>query len=124
MINWEEFNDMYQYFGSDLVAELIDLFVDGNKDEDPPAPSYDERMAMLKRRIDELDFKEIQFNLCIIRGSIRIFCDLAANAASDRLKEMGYSETSVGLIEEFDKFKIAADKLVIELREYRKTLTA
>ena len=56
MIDWEAFHDMYQYFGSDLVAELIDLFVDGNKDENPPAPSYEERMIQLKRNVDENDW--------------------------------------------------------------------
>ena len=124
MINWEDFNKLCQYFDNETVIYLIDFFVEGDKDENPPSPSYDERMATLKRRIDELDFKEIQFNLSSIRGIIRNFYDPVADAASNRLKEMGYSETSVGLTEEYEKFKIAADKLVIELKEYRKTLTA
>jgi hypothetical protein len=123
MINWEEFNSVYQPYGNELIIEIINM-LDGDKAENPPAPSYEERMEMLKRRIDELDFKEIQWNLSSIIGLIRNFYDPVANAASNRLKEMGYSETSVGLSEEFEKFKIAADKLVIELREYRKTLTA
>jgi hypothetical protein len=124
MIDWEAFHDMYQYFGSDLVAELIDLFVDGNKDENPPAPSYEERMIQLKRNVDENDYPELTWNACRIKGYIYNFYDAEPIDLARKLQDMGETETETGLTEEFEKFKIAADKLVIELREYRKTLTA
>ncbi|MFZ4545805.1 MAG: hypothetical protein ACOYN4_00140 [Bacteroidales bacterium] len=113
MINWEEFNSFYQYFDNEVIIEIVDLFLE----------EYEGKMETLKKSIDELYFEEIQRNLSSIRGIIRNFYDPVADAASNRLKEMGYSETSVGITEEFEKFKIAADKLVIELQEYRKTLT-
>lgn len=113
MINWEEFNNTYQYYGTDIVIEIINLFEE----------EYDERFDALKKSIDKLDFKEIQNNRRYIKGIIVSFYDPVPIAASNRLKEMVYAETAVGLTEEFEKFKTAADSLLLELQEYRKTLT-
>jgi hypothetical protein len=114
MINWEEFNNMFQYYGNDIVIEIINMFEE----------EYDERFDALKKSIDKLDFREIQNNRRYIKGLLVNFCDPVPVEASYRLKEIVNAETSVGLTQEFDKLKIAADKLLIELREYRKTLIA
>ncbi len=114
MINWEEFNSLFQYYGNDIVIEIINMFEE----------EYDERFDALKKSIDKLDFKEIQNNRRHLKGIIGNFYDPVPIAASNRLKEMVYAETAVGLKEEFEKFKTAADSLLFELREYRKTLTA
>ena len=124
MINWEEFNNMYQYYGNDLVAAVIDMFVEGDKDDIPAAPSYDERMIELKRNVEEKDFLELFSNACRMKGTIANFYDRDTYELAYKLQDMGESSTDTGLTEEFDKFKIAADKLLIELQEYRKTLTA
>ena len=124
MINWEEFNSMYQYFGNDLIAQVIDIFVEGDKDDNPPAPSYDERMIHLKRNVDEKDFPELFRNACSMKGTIANFYDRDSYELAYKLHDMGDSRTDTGQTEEYEKFKIAADKLVTELKEYRKTLTA
>jgi hypothetical protein len=122
MINWEAFHNGYQYYGNELVVAVIDMFLEGDKDDIPPSPSYDERMIQLKQNVDEKDFPELTRNACRIKGDISCFYDAESIELACKLQDMG--ETETGLTEEFEKFKIVAEKLVIELKEYRKTLTA
>ncbi len=124
MINWEEFNSFYQPLGNELIIEIIDMFLDGDKYQSPLSPSYDEMIIEFKRNVDEKDFQKILLDAHYMRQIFSTFCDMESSQIARNMREMARSEIDTGLTEEFEKVKIAADKLVTELREYSKTLTA
>jgi hypothetical protein len=124
MINWEEFNSFYQPLGNELIIEIIDMFLDGDKYQSPLSPSYDEMIIEFKRNVDEKDFQKILLDAHYMRQIFSNFYDRESSQIARNMREMARSEIDTGLTEEFEKVKIAADILVIELREYRKTLTA
>ncbi len=124
MINWEEFNAVYGVYGNVLVIEIINSILEGDKNENPPVLSCEERMIKLKKNVDQKDFHQILLIAHWMKGNFDIFYDWESSQIARNLREMARNETDTGLEAEFEKLKLVADKLVIELREYRKTLTA
>ncbi len=110
MIDWEKFNEIYLY-NSGIACEIIDIWV----------ADYDDRLTELTKNIAERDYKGLDDTAHSFKGTVVNFYDPETEKYSYLLEQMGKRKIpDEGMEETFDKLKIAADKLLIELKEYRK----
>ncbi|MEI8047389.1 MAG: Hpt domain-containing protein [Bacteroidota bacterium] len=111
MIDWEKFNETYQYYGSEIVGEIIDIWV----------AEYDDRLTTLTKNIAERDFKALDETAHSFKGTVANFYDPEPVKYAYKLEQIGKVDIPDDDMEEtFDQLKIASDKLLIELKEYRK----
>jgi hypothetical protein len=103
MINWEEFNNQYKYFGNEFVVILIELFIKGDEYENPPAPSYDERIFSLTQAIAQKDYPGIKFHAHRLKGTVSLFYDHEAADLSGILELMGTQHVDEGSSEDAKK---------------------
>jgi hypothetical protein len=145
MINWEEFNNQYKYFGNEFVVMLIELYIKGDENEN--SPSYDERISLITNAIAQIDYPGIKFHAHRLKGSISIFYDHESQVLAgilewmgtqhvddglgkedlekmiDFLDERGIENTDEGMTVIFEMLKIASEKLLLELKEHLKTIS-
>ncbi|MEI6061340.1 MAG: hypothetical protein WCR72_11570 [Bacteroidota bacterium] len=120
MIDWVEFNNQNQYYGKELLCEIIDLFEFGESGKND---SYEARLKMLDEAIRQKDFKKINTTSHGLKSISGNFFDPVFTGLAKKLMVMGDEEIEDGLSENFEQLKIAAANLLVELREYRKTLS-
>lgn len=145
MIDWEEFNNAYKYYGNELVIQIIELFENGDKDDN--SPSYNERITSITNAISQKDYLGIKFHAHSLKGVVANFYDpepkdlagilewmgtqhvedgLSKDALEmllTSLEEIGVDNTDEGMTVIFELLKIEADKLLIELKQYLKTIS-
>ncbi len=109
MINWEEFNEIYLQYGSDIVLTIIEEL----------EIQYKEIPPILKKSILEKDFAGIKFYAHKIKGSVANFYDPEPVNYAGILEKMGNDEIGEGLLDVYDKFIVATDNLMIQLLKYR-----
>ncbi len=63
MIDKKQFLENFQYFDNEVVLEIINIFID----------EYPERMATLRKNIDEKDFDQLKFNAHSLKGVVANF---------------------------------------------------
>jgi HPt (histidine-containing phosphotransfer) domain-containing protein len=114
MIDWEKFNYTYQYYGNEVVCEIIDIFEE----------EYEERMATLEQNISGKDFANIKFNAHSLKGVIANYMDPEPVEHARKLEELGENKIEEGLSESFEKLKLTSFTLLNELLKYRKTIKA
>jgi HPt (histidine-containing phosphotransfer) domain-containing protein len=112
MIDLENFNENFKYYGKQVVCEIIDIF----------AEEYPDRMISLQKSVADEDFDEIKFNAHSLKGVIVNFMDPEPIELARKLEEMGENKTDVGLTETFEKLRYSTLNLLNELKEYRKTI--
>ena len=114
MIDWEKFNETYQYYGREVVGEIIELW----------ETDYDGRITELTKNIAERDFKALDDTAHSFKGTVVNFYDPEPVKFAYLLEKMGKLQIPDDGIEEvFEQLKIATEKLLIELKQHLKTLT-
>ena len=114
MIDWGKFNEFYQYYGGDVLAEIIGLW----------EADYDDRIAELTKNIADRDFKALDDTAHSFKGTVVNFYDPEPVKFSYILERMGKKEIPVDGIEDvFEQLKIASEKLLIELKQHLKTIS-
>jgi HPt (histidine-containing phosphotransfer) domain-containing protein len=112
MINWEEFNNQYKYFGNELVVLLIELFINGDENEKPPSPSYDERISSITDAISHKDYAGIKFHAHSLKGVVANFYDPESKELAGILEWMGTQYVDDG---SSDEAKKAMEELLTSL---------
>jgi hypothetical protein len=120
MINWEDFENAYKYYKSELVLEIINLFENG---EDGKNDGYSQRLVSLKNAIVQNDFVKINEIAHSLKSVILNFYDPVSAQIASRIELMGKEKTENGLGEQFAQLELAANKLMAELNEYRKKIS-
>ncbi len=110
MINWEKFNELFQYFDKKTIFEVIDLLID----------SHEESLAKIRQCIKDRDFPAINKSAHYLKGSVGNFHDPITTDLTLKLMEMGDNKIEEGLEETFAKLPPAVDLLIQELLEYKK----
>jgi len=145
MIDWEEFNNAYKYYGNELVIQIIELFINGDENEN--SPSYNERISSITNAIAQKDYPGIKFHAHSLKGVVANFYDPEPKDLAGILEWMGTQHVNDGLGEEvfqllldllakigventdegitmiFEMLKVSADKLLIELKQHLKTIS-
>ena len=148
MINLEEFTTPLLPYGNDFIIEIIDLFENGYKDDNPPSPSYEERVTSISNAISQSDYAGIKFHAHSIKGAMAYFYDSEASELAGLLEKMGalrcgdkfdddefvgfladleklgIENTEKGIAEIFELFKISTQTLLNDLKQYRNSLKA
>ncbi|MFZ4545806.1 MAG: Hpt domain-containing protein [Bacteroidales bacterium] len=112
MINWVEFNVLFQHFDKKTIYEVIDLLID----------SHVESMAKIDKCIKERDFKGINTTAHYFKSSVGNFYDPITTELTKKLMEMGDKNIEEGLEETFAKLPPAVELLIQELSEYKKKI--
>ena len=109
VINKEQFNETFQYFDSEIVVEIIDIFLN----------EYPERIEALAKSIANVDYDNLKFNSHSIKGVIANFVAPEVEQQAKELEIMGSEKNMDGAQDLFESFKISSAFLVDELRELK-----
>lgn len=114
MINLENFNENFKYYGNDIVVQIIDMFVE----------DYQEELKMIEQNIINKDFLSLRFNAHHLKGSIANFMDPETTELTRKLEEMGENKTEDSLAETFSELQLATKILLKELLLHREKITS
>ncbi len=110
VIQKEKFIENFQYFDKEIVADIINIFID----------EYPERMETIKKNIDEKDFKQLGFNAHSLKGVIANFVAPEPHELARRLEMKGKNNDGEGVEELYGELKQKCDILVEELKELKR----
>jgi len=108
VIDWEQFNENFQYYDKSIIIEVIDLFLE----------EYEPRIADLAKNINEKDFASLAFNAHSLKSMISNYMAPSAMEITRKLEELGKNQNSEGLDEVFAKLKSITQELRNELKDY------
>lgn len=109
-IDWEQFNENFQYYDQEIIREIIvDFFAEA-----------DERLANLKKNIDEKDYINLAFNAHSLKSVVGVFMAPRPHELAAQLEMKGKQETAEGLNDVFYELKGVIAELISELHEYLK----
>ena len=114
MINLENFNENFKYYGNDVVVQIIDMFVEDHQED----------LKMIRQNIENKDFLSLRFNAHHLKGSVANFMDPATTELSGKLEEMGETKTEDGLTKIYDELQSATQALLEELLKHRNKITS
>jgi HPt (histidine-containing phosphotransfer) domain-containing protein len=114
MINWEDFNSNFQYYGDEVSVQIIDMFAEDHV--------YD--MKKIEQCILEKDFPNLQFNAHHLKGTLGNFMDPEAIELSRKLEVMAANNVETELAETFAELNSAVKSLAKELYGYKKRISS
>jgi len=114
MINLENFNENFKYYGNDVIVQIIDMFVEDHQED----------LKMIGQNISNKDFLSLRFNAHHLKGSVANFMDPETTELTRKLEEMGENKTEDGLSEIFTELQLATKVLLKELLDHRKNITS
>jgi len=109
MINWEKFNDNFQYYEKDIVNTAIDMLLD----------SYQVYFDGIRESIANRDFDKLYFNAHKFKGGVSNFMDPLVVELAAQLELMGTNKTLDGIDEYFAAFQKSVTQLIQVLEEYK-----
>ena len=112
IIDWDQFNENFQYYDKDIIKEVIDIFVD----------EYDVRISNLQKNIDEKDYANLGFNAHSLKSVIGNYMAPRAYELNRRLEELAKNNSYEGINETFAELKNATKELLDELKNYLQNL--
>ena len=112
VIDWDQFNENFQYYDKSIIVEVIDLFFE----------EYEPRISTLQKNIDEKDFTSLAFNAHSLKSVISNYMAPSALEITRKLEELGKNQTTEGLNEVFSRLKSITLELLLELKDYVRNL--
>ncbi len=109
-IDWEQFNENFQYYDKETIHEVIENFFEESE----------ERLSKLQKNIAERDFQKLSFNAHSLKSVLGNFMAPKPYELSRKLEEMGKQETADHIEEVFLELKRVLYELMNELKEYLK----
>ena len=114
MINLENFNENFKYYGNDVVIQIIDMFIEDHQED----------LKMIGQNINNKDFLSLRFNAHHLKGSVANFMDPVTTELTRRLEEMGDSKTEDGLADIYEELQSAIEILLKELLMHREKISS
>ena len=108
VIDWEQFNDNFQYYDKEVIKEVIYIFIN----------EYDSRISNLQKDIEDIDYANLAFHAHSFKGVIGNYMAPEVYELGRKLEELAIAKSSEGIPEIFDKLKSASKDLLIELKNY------
>ena len=109
LINRTQFTDNFQYFDKEIVAEIIDIFLN----------EYNDRINAIAENIKANDFDGLKFSAHSVKGVIANFIAPDVEQQARSLEMMGAEKNLDGVNEVFEEFKISSAAMVEELKELK-----
>ncbi len=110
MIDKEQFLENFQYFDNEVVLEIINIFIN----------EYPERMATLRKNIDEKDFDQLKFNAHSLKGVIANFVAPQVQELARQLEIKGANSDLTDVESLYSDLKEKAGIVIEELEELKK----
>lgn len=107
VIDRQLFEDSFKYFDKEIVAEIIDIFLN----------EYDDRLKAISDSIKAGDFKNLQFNAHSLKGVVANFAAPEVQERAKILEYKGSSEDGENLTGVFEELKHLTLQLAEELKE-------
>lgn len=112
MIDWQKYNDTFQWYGKDVEIELIGILQD----------EYSDRMAKIAQNVADRDFEQLKFNTHSLKGTIANYQAPEPVELAKELEVMAKEGISEGIDELFVRLQESTNKLMTELLEHRQAL--
>lgn len=109
MIDRETFSMTYDNFDKEVVVEIIDIFIS----------EYPDRMASIRKAIDEQNFEGLNKLSHSLKGVVANFYDDQTHQLARQLELKGREKVLDGAGDLFARLKESAAALVDELKEIR-----
>lgn len=109
MIDRETFIMTYDNFDKEVVVEIIDIYI----------AEYPDRMAALRKAIDDQNFDALNKHSHSLKGVVANFYDDPTYQLARRLENLGKEHVSDGAEDIFQQLKLASSALLEELKELR-----
>ncbi len=108
-IDKTQFVQNFEYFDKEIVAEIIDIFIN----------EYPDRIISIAESIASKDYDNLKFSAHSIKGVIANFVAVDVEQMARQLEMMGTEKNMDGVDELFEEFKISSAGLVEELKEIK-----
>lgn len=108
IIDWDQFNENFQYYDKEIISEVINIFVD----------EYDNRISILQKNIDEKNYSNLAFNSHSFKSVIGNYMAPPAYELARKLEELAKNNSEEGISEIFIELKRTTKELLIELKDY------
>jgi len=112
MIDWQKYNDTFQWYGKDVEIELIGIL----KEE------YDDRMGKITQNVASRDFEQLKFNIHSLKGSISNYHAPEPIELARELEQKAKDNNPDGMDELFIRLQASTKCLLDELLEHRQDL--
>jgi len=109
-IDWEQFNENFQYYDKEIIKEIIDIFIE----------EYDDRIKILTKNIGEKDYTNLAFNAHSFKSVIGNYMAPKAYETTRKLEELAKNNGISEIDATFEELKTATGELLSELKEYHK----
>jgi HPt (histidine-containing phosphotransfer) domain-containing protein len=110
IIDWDQFNENFQYYDQEIIREVIgDFFAEA-----------DDRLVNLKKNIEDKDFVNLAFNAHSLKSVVGVFMAPRPHELAAQLEMMGKQQTAEGLNDVFSELEIVIAALISELHAYLK----
>jgi len=107
-IDWERFNENFQYFDKEIIHEVIENFF----------LEFEERLGTIEKNIADNDFKQLSFNAHGMKNVIGNFMANAPHELCRRIEEQAKQNSGEGIFELFAELKRLTYAMSDELKEY------
>ena len=109
MIDWQKYNDMFQWYGKEVEIELIEVY----------QREFEDRMSRIAKNVKELDFEQLKFNVHSLKGTISNYYASEPVDLAKELEVKAKEGTSEGLYELFERLEQSSRILLEELLAHR-----
>lgn len=107
-IDWDQFNDNFQYYDIDTIREVIENFFEESE----------ERLNNLEKNIAENDFAKLSFNAHSLKSVIGNFMAPKLYELCRKLEEMAKQNSKENIPDIFSELKPLIYELIEELKAY------
>ena len=108
VIDWDQFNENFQYYDKEIIAEIIGIFID----------EYEDRISNLKKNIEDKDFTKLVFNAHSFKSVIANYMAPKALELTRKLEELAINNSEEGIDEIFTELVSTTKELLSELKSY------
>jgi len=112
MIDRTRFNEAFQYYDKEVIIEVIGLFI----------TDYPQRLADLRRSIDENDLYSMVLQAHSLKGLAGTFVASVPQEIAGTMEEMGKRTETAGLSELCSRLESALHELAGDLKVIREEL--
>lgn len=112
MVDWQKYNDTFQWYGKDVEIELISVLNE----------EYKDRMAKMAQNVASRDFEQLKFNTHSLKGSIANYHAPEPVELAREIELKAKASDGDGLDELFLRLQVSTQCLLDELLEHRQEL--
>ena len=110
MIDYEVFDMTYSDFGSEMINEIINIYLS----------EHEERFNILAQNIADSDWVNMGRNAHSLKGATAVLYDTDVTELARQLELKGKEENPAGIPELFEQLHSEANRLIEDLKELKK----